>query len=381
MLLTAVPAGRWAAPRLRQGADGRTPRWKAGVAAAGLTLVLIGVAELVPAPVAEERPTPAIGDADRATGWVEVPDPPAAQVGTAESVSPSVTRRDVPYVIGAELGCPGPGVDAACSGSQTLDIYKAPGTGQHPVALWVHSGGWVAGDKNNLSDPVLRLYRRGFDVVSVNYRLSDGYRRARFPTAVLDTKAAVRWVKANAEQHGFDADAILAIGGSAGGYLVQMVATTAGEPGLEPTVGLSAEQRVESSRVAAAVSFSGMCDLCAMVGDGHGWSPGLVEAFLGCPADCSEPLLTTASATSYVTADDAPVYAVTGSQDTLALPRVSDLLGAAYVRAGIGHRFFDDAVDSGDPGCWGHNPWCGTNVAAFDEFVDAGRGSSAQPGR
>jgi hypothetical protein len=76
-----------------------------------------------------------------------------------------------------------------------------------------------------------------------------------------------------------------------------------------------------------------------------------------------------ASATSHVTPDDAPLYAVTGAKDTLALPRVSDLLGAAYTGAGIGDRFFDDAVDSGDPACWGHDPWCGINLGALDDFV------------
>jgi acetyl esterase/lipase len=340
------------------------------VAGIAIAVVALVVAVAVGRQLSDERYD--IEDADPSTGWIEVPDPAPDQRGEPQGPPPEATERDIPYLPGAHRGCPGPGFDADCSGSQTLDVYRAPGDGDHPVVLWFHGGGWVAGDKNNLAAPVLHLYGRGFDIVSANYRLADGPRPARYPAAVHDAKAAVRWVKANAEARGFNGDEIVAMGGSAGGYLVNMLATTAGQPDLEPG-GLGPEQQEVDSDVAAAIAFAGVCDMCAFIAGTHGWSEPLLDALLGCSTDCSEELLVQASPTSHVTRDAAPLYAANGVEDDLAPPAVTDLLGTAYDRAGVGHRLFDDAVDTGDPSCRGHDPWCGTNAAALDRFVDEAR--------
>ena len=50
---------------------------------------------------------------------------------------------------------------------------------------------------------------------SVNYRLAQ---EAAFPAAVEDCKAAVRYLRANADKYGYNADQITVFGESAGGY-------------------------------------------------------------------------------------------------------------------------------------------------------------------
>lgn len=334
-----------------------------------LVLVVLVLAA-VTTPVAGAVPGLWSDDADPGTAWVEVPDPLEGERPTSTGTSIGApTLRDVPYVDGAYLGCPGPDVDEACSGSQTLDVYESTAPGRRPVVVWIHSGGWAGGDKLQLDVTVPPLQAWGFDVVSVNYRLSRGSQPVQFPAAVLDVKAAIRWVKANADRYLFDPTAIVAMGTSAGGHLAQMVATTAGVTALEPTVGLTGAQAAVSSRVTAAVSVSGMGDIAAFLDGGHPWAEPLTESFLGCASDCPPERLREASATTYATADDAPVYAITGDQDTLALPVATDLLGAAYARAGIGPQVRDDAVDSGPLECRGHVPWCGVNGVAHHAFV------------
>jgi carboxylesterase type B len=54
---------------------------------------------------------------------------------------------------------------------QTLDVY-APGAGKnHPVAIWIHGGGWHSGDKKDVGRKPQAFVDRGFVFVSINYRL------------------------------------------------------------------------------------------------------------------------------------------------------------------------------------------------------------------
>ena len=62
---------------------------------------------------------------------------------------------------------------AALSAAQKLDIYL-PGTGQgpFPVIVQVHGGAFLEGDKRDVQlSPVLPALKRGYAIVSVNYRL------------------------------------------------------------------------------------------------------------------------------------------------------------------------------------------------------------------
>lgn len=95
----------------------------------------------------------------------------------------------------------------------------------------IHGGAFMGCDKADLQVlPMLEGLRRGYVVVSINYRMSG---EAKFPALVQDAKAAVRWVRGNAEQYQFDPNKIAAWGGSAGGYLSNMLGISAGIPALE----------------------------------------------------------------------------------------------------------------------------------------------------
>ena len=96
--------------------------------------------------------------------------------------------------------------------------------------------------------------RRGYAVVSVNYRMSA---EGTFPRAVNDVKAAVRFVRANAAKYHFDANRIVAWGGSAGGNLVSMLGMTGNTDDLN---GDNTENLEYSSRVQAVVDWFGPCD-------------------------------------------------------------------------------------------------------------------------
>lgn len=124
-----------------------------------------------------------------------------------------ITRKflDVPY--------------ATLSDSQKLDIYlPESGSGPFPVIVSIHGGAFMGCDKGDAQVlPMLDGLRRGFAVVSTNYRMSG---EAKFPALVHDAKAVIRWIRGNAAKYGFDPMKIVAWGGSAGGYLASMLAVS-----------------------------------------------------------------------------------------------------------------------------------------------------------
>jgi len=125
----------------------------------------------------------------------------------------------------------------------TLDASIPDGSGPFAAVIVVHGGGWENGAKRTYEKPVLPvLTDAGFAWFTINYRLAPQH---KFPAAVEDVEAAVRWVKAHAKEYKVDTRRIALMGESAGGHLVAMV-------GVRPT---------KETRVAAVVDFYGPHDL------------------------------------------------------------------------------------------------------------------------
>lgn len=104
------------------------------------------------------------------------------------------------------------------------DVYR-PETDQIlPGVLLIHGGGWTSGSKEAMRPIARALAARGWVVVNTSYRLAT---QAPFPAAVHDVKATVRWMRVHADEWRLDASKIGAVGGSAGGHLAGMIATTA----------------------------------------------------------------------------------------------------------------------------------------------------------
>jgi acetyl esterase len=119
-------------------------------------------------------------------------------------------------------------------GAIPLRLYKPAGAGAGalPVLVYFHGGGWVIGDLDT-HDVVCRTLCAGSGcaVVAVDYRLGPEH---RFPAAVDDAHAAVRWLRAQGAALGLDA-ARLALGGdSAGGNLAAVTAIAMRQAGEAP---------------------------------------------------------------------------------------------------------------------------------------------------
>lgn len=149
---------------------------------------------------------------------------------------------------------------ATASPAQKLDIYlPEEGNGPFPVILSIHGGAFKGGDKaDGQLSPMLEGLKRGYAVVSINYRLSG---EAIFPAQIYDLKAAVRWIRANAKSYQLNPEKIAAWGGSAGGTLSALIGTSGNVKELED---LSMGNPTQPSRVLAVVDWFGPTDFLKM---------------------------------------------------------------------------------------------------------------------
>jgi acetyl esterase/lipase len=215
------------------------------------------------------------------------------------------------------------------------------GDGPFPAVLCIHGGGFRAGKRESYDGLCIRLAERGYVAATITYRLAPEH---KFPAAVHDTKAAVRWLRANAATYKIDPNKIGVTGGSAGGHLAQFLGVTAHVPRFEGTGG----NRDQSSQVACVVNVYGPSDFTKSYGksvDAHEVLP----LWFGGNLETAKALHIQGSPLYWVTPDAAPTLCIHGTEDKYVAHEQAvwlvDKLKASTVEAklltleGAGHGF------------------------------------------
>jgi acetyl esterase/lipase len=211
-----------------------------------------------------------------------------------------------------------------------LDLARpAEGEGPFPAVVLIHGGAWRAGKKDDLRGRLDEFARQGYVAIAPQYRLCPQH---TFPAQVHDVKAAVRWLKAHAQQYRIDADHVGAIGFSAGGHLALMLGVTGPDDGLEGEHSSGSP----STRIQAVVNFFGPTDLAA--DDLPPVSRTLVRDFLGGTPGEKPEAAAQASPLTFVTEGDAPVLTFQGTKDPLVPYTQATKLTVALTRAGVPGR-------------------------------------------
>jgi acetyl esterase/lipase len=162
--------------------------------------------------------------------------------------------------------------------SLTLDLYEPEGDPirDRPVVIWVHGGGFTAGDKTE-SGPMEDLARRGYIAISIDYRLrpgrffdisdqNDPEARDAVREASEDALTAARWVRANASGLGMDFRRV-AIGGVSAGAIISLTASQMPKEGdsyprirLAISISGASDPRLVAAGASPAIFFHGEAD-------------------------------------------------------------------------------------------------------------------------
>jgi acetyl esterase/lipase len=190
-----------------------------------------------------------------------------------------------------------------------LDLARPQEEGSFPAIVCLHGGGWRGGKRQDLDQLTQTLAKNKFVAITVTYRFSQ---EAPFPAQIEDCKAAVRWLRANAQKYRVRADRIGAVGFSAGAHLSCLLGTADREDDLEGSGG----HGEHSSRVQAVVSYFGPTDFTVKTWDKKVEDFFLVP-FFGGPFEAKRDLYVKASPLRYVSRDDPPFLFFHGAKDTL----------------------------------------------------------------
>ena len=122
-------------------------------------------------------------------------------------------------------------------------------TSRRPLLVWLCGGGFSIMDKDVWIPELMYFAQHGYTVASVEYRTNnDGF----YPAPVVDIKAAIRYLRAHAEEYFIDPDRVVLGGESAGGCLSLLAAASDGISAFE-----QGDYLDQPSNVQAVLDFYG----------------------------------------------------------------------------------------------------------------------------
>ncbi|HET6572846.1 MAG TPA: alpha/beta hydrolase [Fimbriiglobus sp.] len=229
----------------------------------------------------------------------------AAALAAAPPVAPAQAKK-----VAAK---PAPDVRDARYGPyerNVLDLWKAKSEKPTPLVVFIHGGGFRAGDKSNLAPGLLRqCLGAGISVAAINYRLSH---QASFPAPMHDGGRAVQFLRSKAKEWNLDPNRVAATGGSAGAGISLWLAfhDDLADPKGDPIARQST--RLTCAAVQGAQSSYDPRWIKKTIGGRAHEHPALMP-FYGLKADeldspKAHKLYEAASPINYLTRDDPPVF-------------------------------------------------------------------------
>lgn len=185
-----------------------------------------------------------------------------------------------------------------------LDLYKPETPSQTPApwVLVIHGGGWINGSSDQLPELNYHLAKRGYAVISIDYRLSPGW---LWPAPKDDAMEALKFIRAHAREWNLDENRWAILGRSAGAQIAGVVAYSL--HGSEKPKGY--------------ISFYNPTDLVFGYGVGQEddilRSRTLLRGFLGGTPEEAKALYESASVMGAATPDACPTLLIHGLQDTI----------------------------------------------------------------
>ena len=333
-----------------------------GAVGAGLILVVRSGPPVQTVRVACPRFTPMHGLMPLLFRIGLLPKPPiAASVAPGDTSSSIVIQSDrndqihcgqSPIKIIENVVYAAPKLPNGKSASLKMDLLIPEPARKRAVVLYVPGGGFVIAAKESALNLRTYVAEAGFAVASVQYRTTrDG---ANYRDGVEDIKAAIRYLRANADKYAIDATAVAVWGESAGGYLAAMVGVTNHDGTFEAGANLN-----QSSDVQGVIDDFGATDISKMAADFDAVTQHAIYANEGLiqyigktsGANTLDSGIATAAANplTYIQANAPPFLIFHGNQDRMVSPSQTLMLHDALVAKGVrSTRYVVDGAAHGD---------------------------------
>ena len=230
-----------------------------------------------------------------------------------------------------------------------MDLFVPKTAKKHPAILVVHGGGWLKGDKTKFRALAIRLAKAGFVTAAVEYRLGH---EAKFPAAIHDSFAAVRFLRANANRYKIDPTKIGAVGGSAGGHLVGLMA--AGSKIQRAKLSSTGGNQEYSSNIEAAIVLAGPMQMTtgSVAERSRSGKNSNSNTWIGETVDNDFQAYLLADAYEQLNPETCPILFMTGEHDN---PERNAPSREKLKKLGVWTdvKIYQD----GKHGCWNQKPW------------------------
>ncbi len=139
-----------------------------------------------------------------------------------------------------------------------MDIFLPKNiTRDLPVAMIIHGGSWIKGDRKDFNKLAIQLTSMGYAAVTVSYSFANTA-RGKFPVPVEDLRCAVKTLKNKSPVYSMNTERITTIGFSAGAHLAAELALTADSTALSDK---ECPVDTDTPEVHGAVGYYGPYDL------------------------------------------------------------------------------------------------------------------------
>jgi acetyl esterase/lipase len=140
-----------------------------------------------------------------------------------------------------------------------LDVYF-PSSLQNtetakPLIVWIHGGGWISGDKNQVANYCKIIASQGYTVAAINYSIAPA---KTYPTPILQANTALRYLLQNAKRLHADTSHIILAGDSGGSQIAAQVANMMTESSYAQQ--LNVQPALQKDELSGVVLFCGAYD-------------------------------------------------------------------------------------------------------------------------
>lgn len=208
---------------------------------------------------------------------------------------------------------------------RSLFLYTAPADRPVPCLIMIHSGGWENGRPEEFPTWSHHWVSKGYAVASIQYRLAPTW---QWPAQQEDVEAAIKYLKAHADELGIDPTRFILIGRSAGGQIATACASNLKDPAIKGCVSLYAPADMPFAR-----KFADPKDVLD--------SLRLLRQYLGGDPENVGEQYRSASATLTAGPDFPPTLIVHGKRDTLVWHLQSQRLAARLEEMKVPHHYIE----------------------------------------